>query len=506
MPVNDPSAAGGGFNFARLDSGMIERIEILKGPQSSLWGSDAIGGVVSIVTRQPQPGGDGRLFAELGSFATQRAGASFGQVGAAGDFRLAASAISSDGVSKADEANGNSEADGYDSRSFAAKGGFNLGGGGRLQIDLLGNTAETDFDSYQFGAQGNVGDGPEVSETAEIAANASLSLPALEGRLEHLLLAGYSNIDRENFRDGASTYQAEGQRRLIRYQGTLAINESNTLAFGLERERSTTLREDVAIDSLFAVHEFKPVAKLTLTGGLRSDRHEKFGAETTARFGAAFQLNSKLSLRGSWGDGFKAPTLFQTTFSCCGAAGPNAALRPETSSAADAGLDWLAADGRASFGATVFRQSTENMITYGFSSGQYENIAIVDSDGIEIYGGLAISGAFRLSANYAFIDARDGAGEALIRIPRHSGDLSLDYDAAGAWTGRLLLRHNGAEPNFGAGAVEGWTRLDLTARYRVSERLEWFVRLENLLDEHYQQILGYGTPGRSGSIGARVSF
>ena len=91
-------------------------------------------------------------------------------------------------------------------------------------------------------------------------------------------------------------------------------------------------------------------------------------------------------------------------------------------------------------------------------------------------------------------------------MPRHSGDLSLDFDGGGAFSGRLLLRHNGSEPSFGGGGVENWTRFDLTGRYRISERIELFARLENLLDEHYQQILGYGVPGRSGSIGARMRF
>ena len=503
VPVNDPSSVNGGFNFARLDSGMIERIEILKGPQSSLWGSDAIGGVVSIITRQAESGG-GSLFADFGSFATRRGGASFDRIGDAGDFRLAASTIASDGISKADAANGNSEADGYRSHTISAKGGVNLGGGGRLQADLLATDADADFDSFRFGAQGNVADGPEASATGEIAANVSLSPPAAGDRLQHLLLAGYSAIERENFRDGASSYQAEGRRGLLRYQGTLAIGEINTLAFGAEREQTETPLEETAIDSVFAVHEIKPAANVTLTGGLRSDRHEKFGAETTAKLGAAVQLRRNITLRASWGDGFKAPTLFQTTFFCCGAAGPNPDLKPESSSAFDAGLEWTAADGSANFGAAAFSQSTENMIAY--AAGGYENIAEVESDGIELYGGFALSAALRLRANYAFVDARDGGGEALIRIPRHSGDLSLDYDAGGAWSGRLLLRHNGAERNYGVGSIEDWTRLDLTARYRISDRLELFARLENLLDEHYQQILGYGTPGRSGSVGMRLRY
>ncbi|MXZ32594.1 MAG: TonB-dependent receptor, partial [Gammaproteobacteria bacterium] len=257
-----------------------------------------------------------------------------------------------------------------------------------------------------------------------------------DGRLEHLFLTGYSAIDRQNFSAGASTFSAEGRRAVFRYQGTWSIDESNTLAFGAEREQLESSNEDLSIDGLFAVHEFKPAANVTLTGGVRSDRHQRFGSELTARLGAAVDLNPNLILRASWGNGFKAPTLFQSTFFCCGATEPNSGLKPESSSAVDAGFEWTADDGRALFGLTAFSQSTENMINFSFTGGGYENIAMVDSTGVEIHGGIALSASMRLNANYAFIDATDGAGDPLIRIPRHSGDRSLDFIAGGAFSGR----------------------------------------------------------------------
>ena len=120
VSVNDASAAGGGFNFARLDTGNIERIEILSGPQSTLWGTDAIGGVISITTRRPDEGLTGDAFAQAGSFGMFRGGASVGNAGAVGDFRLAAIQLGTDGISRADASNGNMEDDGFDSRTLSA--------------------------------------------------------------------------------------------------------------------------------------------------------------------------------------------------------------------------------------------------------------------------------------------------------------------------------------------------------------------------------------------------
>ena len=109
IPVNDPTSPGGGFNFARLDTENIERIEVLKGPQSTLWGTDAIGGVVSITTKSPGEGLGGEAFAEYGSFNTLRGGASVSNASDVGDFRLAAVTVASDGISRADEDNGNGD-------------------------------------------------------------------------------------------------------------------------------------------------------------------------------------------------------------------------------------------------------------------------------------------------------------------------------------------------------------------------------------------------------------
>lgn len=504
VPANDPSTPGGGFNFARMDSGMIERIEILKGPQSSLWGSDAIGGVVSITTREPEAGG--AVYADFGSFATRHGGASFGHAGASGDFRLAGSAVSSDGISKADAANGNDEDDAYDSRSLSARGGLELAGGARLRANFLSTSAEADFDSFSFGAQGSVADGDETSETEESTANLSLTLPALDDRLEHLLLVGHSEIDRENFSGGTSTFSAEGRRSIFRYQGTLAIDERNTLAFGAENERSETSSDDNSINSVFAVHEFKPAANLTLTGGLRSDRHDRYGSEFTARAAGAFDYNDNLTLRASWGEGFKAPTLFQTTFFCCGAPGPNSGLLPESSTGFDAGIDWRSTDGLAGAGLTLFRQSTENLINFSFGIGGYENIAEVESSGVELSYRQALTDRFSLSADYAWVDAEDGAGNPLPRLPSHSGDLMLSFDSGGAVSGAILLRYNGSESNTNGTTLESWARIDVTGRYRISEDLEIYARVENLTDEQYQQILGYGTPGLSGSVGVRLAY
>ncbi|MEM1105558.1 MAG: TonB-dependent receptor [Pseudomonadota bacterium] len=506
VPVNDPTSPGGGFNFARLDTENIARIEVLKGPQSTLWGTDAIGGVVSITTKRPDPGLGGSVFGEYGSFNTFRGGASVENANDTGAFRLALVGTSSDGISKADEDNGNAEDDAYEALTLSAKGALNLAGDARVTVDALWTDAESEFDSFDFSAQGSVSDGDEVSETEELSANITLTGSLFGGRLENLALIGYSDITRDNFTDGAPSFDAEGDRTIFRYQGTLEIDARNTLAFGAEREEQSSGDDDTSIDGLFALYEVQPTDQLTLTAGIRVDDHERFGTETTGRVAAAFNPTDTVTLRASWGQGFKAPTLFQTTFFCCGATAPNADLEAETSEAFDIGLDWRSADGRAEGGITYFDQDTENQINFSFALGGYENIAEVTSQGVEIYGAYQFTDWFGVAVDYAYIDAEDGDGEALSRLPEHSGDLTLAIDPPGPASGAVLVRYNGEEPNTNGTTLDAWTRVDLSGSYDLNDQVELFGRIENLFDEDYQQILGYGTPDLSGYLGVRLRY
>ncbi len=506
VTVNDASSSGGGYNFARIDTENIERIEILSGPQSTLWGTDAIGGVVSITTKRPDTGMGGNLFAQAGSFDSFRAGASVSRSGDTGDFRLAATQLNTKGISRADARNGNREEDGMESLTLSARGGINLGHDLRFEGSLLWNDSDADFDSFRPDAEGSVGDGDELSKTEELSGQMAFKAPLFNARLDNLLLVGRAEIDRENQRDGETSFEAKGERTIFRYQGTLAVNAQSTLVVGAEREEAKTEDNNSAIRGLFALYEWRPMRALTLTGGVRSDNHNRFDSATSTRLAAAFQALPSLTLRGSWGEGFKAPTLFQTTYFCCGASAPNAALRPERSEGVDVGIEWRPASGAGHIGLTYFRQQTDNLIDFSFAVGAYENIDEVESKGFEVSAAWQFTDTLSLSADYAHIQAEEGDGTSLLRLPEHSGDIALGFTPSGSFSGAVLLRFNGREPDRGGVKLDDWVRIDISGRYMVAEGFELFGRIENLFDTHYQQILGYGTPGLSGSLGVRWRF
>lgn len=161
--------------------------------------------------------------------------------------------------------------------------------------------------------------------------------------------------------------------------------------------------------------------------------------------------------------------------------------------------------GRTGLAVTLFSLETENQIDFDFLTGTYANLRRVDSQGLELSAELALTPWAQASLDYAFVDAENADGDALRRVPRHSGSLVLSLDAGGPFSGTLWVRHNGEESD-GAADVDGWTRVDLAGRWQATEEVELFARIENLLDAEYQQVLGYGTPGLSGTVGVRLRW
>ncbi len=503
VPLGDPTAVGGGYDFSLLDASEIERIEILKGAQSTLWGSDAIGGVVNIISKRPEEGLGARMFAEGGSYKTFRGGAALSGANDTGDFRFSASGITSEGVSKADEADGNTERDPYDGLTFAGRGGLNLPHNIRLELVARYMESETGIDGFPPPNYA-LADTDDTYETEQFSGAATLRAPLFGGRFENVVTAGFTDIYRVGVYSGFESVD-DGDRLILRYQGTVRLGDRHRLAFGAEREENEANGEETSTNSIFGLYEVKPVDGLTLSAGVRNDDHSAFGSATTARAAAAFSPADWLTLRGSWGEGFKAPTIFQLTISY-GLLPPNADLQPETSESWDAGFDVTFLDGAARLSATYFHRDTENLIIYG-ATNRYENLAATTADGVETAFDVALTDWLTFSVNHAFIDATDATtGDPQIRVPRHTGDLSL------AWrreklSGAVVVRYNGAEiDNAFGGNVDSWTRVDLSGAYAFNETIEVYARIENLFDEEYQQVLGYGTPGLSAYGGVRLTF
>lgn len=519
--VNDPSSPGGGFDFGNLLVGNIDRIEVLRGPNSVPWGSQAIGGVVNIVTAAPTSDFGGTARAEYGykdrATLTGNAGGQFGIVTAS----LGGGYFRDDGISAFK--NG-TERDGY--RQYAANGRLGIAVSDAIDIDLRGNYANsrTRFDGFPPPAFA-FADTPQFSKTEQIFGYAGINARAFDGKLRTRIAYTRADTDRANFAapGAAAGFTAKGIVDRFEAQGDAELTQGLRAVFGGEHERSrfddgsSTVRTRAT--SGYAQLIVDPVESLTLTGGARIDDYRTYGTKATFSGNLAWRPTRTTIIRTAYGEGFKAPTLFQL-FSFFG----NQRLDPERAKSYEIGIEQSALDGQLRFGVTAFLRNTRGQIDFISCFGQttgictdrpfgtFDNIDRTRAKGVEAFVRVTPASTLTFDANYSYTDAEDRAtGTVLLRRPRHSLNLAAD------WTGwntlkigaSLRLASDSADSDFQTftrTSLDGYELVTIRAAYPVTERIEVFGRVENLFDTEYETVSGYGTYGRNAHIGVRARF
>ncbi len=504
--VNDAADIDGAFDFAGFDLGDVERIEVLSGPQSSLWGSSAIGGVISFTTREL----DGwRAEAEAGSFDTIRgrlAGGIANERYAVGAF---VSHFDTSGVSAADEADGNPEADGARITTVGANGRYSFSPNVTLEGRVRYNQTDADIDGFPAPTYA-LADTDDRIEREQLSGFARLTVQALG--LQHQFSVSASDLARETFSAFPAVFEAE--RQVYRWQASGDSAEGRVAyAFGAEHDTATGalssgITEELSTTSVFATARFDLSERFSLTGGLRHDDADDFGDATTGRLSAAYALGGGFILSGAWGTGFKAPTVSQAVCDFCWSTAPYPQLRPERADGYEAALGWRSDDGRLQGRVTVYRLDIQDQIIWFTDPNwnmYYANVDRSRTDGVEVEGRAALPAGFDLSVAYAWTDAVNAdTGARLWRVPEHSGSATL------GWTGErlnaaLTLRGESDQQDSG-GVRDSFVTANLNAAWAVNDSISLTARVENLADAHYQQVLGYGEPGRSGYVGIRLRY
>ncbi|HYC68475.1 TonB-dependent receptor plug domain-containing protein [Brevundimonas sp.] len=504
-PVNDPAEVNGSFDFSGLELSDIERIEVLSGPQSSLWGSDAIGGVIAFTTREP----DGlALDAEAGSFGTVRGRLAGGVSTGRSSFGVWVSRFAANGISAADAADGNTETDGFRSTTAGARGRHALGE--TLSVDgaIRWTQGEAELDGYPAPAF-VLADTADSQTSEQWSGFGRLRFEALG--LSHQVSVSASDIARETVSTFPSEFEAD--RQAFRWQ---AGGEAAGVAFviGAEREAtqgslSTGLTEALGTTSAFATARVEPSQRVSLSGALRVDDTDDFGSKTTGRVSAAFDAGAGVTLSAAYGTGFKAPSISQAVCDFCFSAQPFPVLRPETAEGYEAAIGWASPDGRIEGRVTAYRLEVEDQITYVFDPATFDsvyvNVARTATDGVELEGRARLGGGFDLSLAWAWTDARDeSTGARLLRVPERAGSATL------GWTGErlsaaLTVRGESDQEDVG-GVREAFVTANLNGSYALTDQVSLTARIENLADARYQQVFGYGEPGRSAYVGVRLRY
>lgn len=545
IELNDPSNTDGLIDLSHIYIRDVERIEVVLGPQSTLYGSDAIGAVIQIFTKQGSAKPSTDLEAEVGSFGTFNQYA--GTRGSAGGFTYSANLqhTDTDGVSalgdRFRQADGTLDEDGHENYNASLRLGYTASDALRFDLSTRYLHTENDLDlnnSYMSDDSDSAGDADQWF----LGFNTHLT--SLDGRLEQRLGLSYSAIDRKDRDDPDASnpddYSREhnrGWKRKIDLQNDFYGFDAHILTLGLETEQdvvrssvdtdfmdffgspaniTSSTRADVRNNAIYLQDQLQITDALSSTLGVRSDDHDNFDRETTYRLALAYRLSATDTLlRGSYGTGFKAPTANQlygqsvTSFSLFTG---NPDLKPETSKGWEIGADQEFAAQDVRMGLTYYRNRIQDLIVFTSDWSTLENLGSVDTSGIESYVHWDPTERLSLQLDYAHTRAQDRVtGFELRRRPLNKATLELDYQATAklglhaetlyidrrydtdAMTGARLLRPSYALTN-------------VAAQYQIDPQWQYFLRVNNLFDRDYEEPDGFEQPGIGVFTGVRLAL
>jgi vitamin B12 transporter len=536
--VDDPSSVNGAANLAHVRLENVERIEVVRGPMSTLYGSDALGGVINIITRKGSGRPTAALTVEGGSYGTFNAdglvSGSYGPV----SFALGGSATIADGFSVVADGRSTNRApidyDGYRNLSLNGRLGFDATDWLKLQWFGRYVHTRTEYDASRA-------EDPNIYETTRaFSTRVQADVELWDGRSKTMLAWSFAETNRRDVDEVdpfntvfAPDSRNRGRRMQLEATTSLTPFETINVVAGVEARRDSLLSENfsaagvrtsssaaaVWTRGVFVNARFTPVDDLSFTAGARIQNHDAFGTAATWRLGASYLVReTDTKIRGSVGTAFKAPSLDQlyVNFPSFGFFA-NRNLRPERSTGFEIGVEQKLFDGKLALGATVFHNHVSDLIqttSCGSSCSTLTNVAQARVDGVELSLDVRPSESLNFHADYTFTNAHNlRTGAPLLNRPRHQVNLNANWQPlAGWWVGAGLTHRRGRYETdfstFPSRTVEmaGYTILRLTTSYDVTEWLRIFGRLENVTDTYYEEPLGFRTPRLSAYAGARVRY
>lgn len=512
IDVSDTASPATTVSFEHLLVADVSRIEIVKGSQSIFYGSNAVGGLISITTNKAlKPGLTQSVTSEYGSFNTYVGSYSIGYSGDKGDISFTAQGITTDSFSAADENAGNTEDDNYDNLTFSSRGTFRFTDTVSMFYAARTFKADTEFDDFGFDPA--IGSFPtddvigNNTETTQRAGRVGLTFDLLDGQFKNTIAVQGVRNERDTI-DGFGESKFIGERVKTEYQGLARFNEQFSLVFGTDYERTfaetngTPNGANADIVAGYVQGTLDPIAGLTLSLGGRIDDHSEFGNFETYRATAAYQFAKyDLKIRGTIGTGFRAPSLFELFDENFG----NELLEPEESESWDVGFDKHFANKRIKFSATYFELDTDKLISFVFDTETFtfkpDNVSgVTERKGVELSASAQITPKLALSAGYTYTETEQENGERLVRVPKNQfvfGVTAQPIDRL-RFNANIKVVDDVVDSFFGPNgseliALDDYVLLNAKVDYAFDNGVTAYVRGENLLDEEYQTVSGFGT-------------
>ena len=510
IDVTDPANTQVFFDFGGLTTGGLSRVEVLRGSQSALYGSEAVAGIVDITSWRPEKDGvSGRVGVEAGSDATYTASASVGVRDDRAELAFTIGRTVTDGFSA--HVLG-TEDDGFRGTSANLFASYKMTDSLTLGVSGILQDGVGDFDSGS-------GDAPNWVDTRMTGARAFAQLEY--GAFRHELSFSHSLTRRDVFEFGGHTY-FDGERDTLAYHGGWDGGSALSLNWGLERSVEdfsvvsawSSETNDVDTVAVFAEVLYAPTDTLDLSLALRHDDHELFGGHSTARAALAWRPAEDWIVRAVAATGYRAPSPYEL-WSSYG----DPTFQPEKSRNLELGVERILPGG--SLRLTAFDTRVEDQVIFDSNMFVYDQIdGTTTSRGIELSGRAGIGGGWEVFGNYTYADVtidEAGATRRGPRAPRHDLTLGVEGRIGDRLGAEFSVTHV-------AGVIDeyvdyssfpyattqvplkDYTLANATLTYDLSEDAQVYLRIENIFDEDYQTARNYGQPGRQVFLGAQMKF
>lgn len=490
---NDISNSIDGVSLEHLMVNQIEQIEVIKGAQSGIWGSEASAGVINIITKKAPLGTAADAHVEYGSFNTKKYGADLSHKNDSYEFKIGANKVVSDGFTSYAKRGvdiDNYEDDAYENRTLKIQAGYNFDGDNKVQI------AHTDIDAY--------------SQYDNYSSDSSKSYTKKE-KLSQIAFENVSSIVTTKLHANRSTFKrdySDGSKfdgRENEYGVTSEIRYANddfVLLGGDYKsfEHLNQFNKKFTDKALFATNSNTFAQRLILTESLRTDNYDAFNDKTTGKIGIRFNIDSDMYLSSNYGTGYNVPTLYQLYDGTYG----NPALKSENTRSYDVSL------GYNGFEITYFFNRINDMIDYDFTTSAYNNIDGTSTlKGFELAYKREVNDVTLVSCNYTRLSAKNQNGETLRRRAKENFKFGVDYygisDVHIGVNGEYVGTRYDQENNHGA-QTGRYTIANAVVNYDLSDSIRIYGKIDNITDKYYQSVNNYATSPRAYYAGLEVSF